>query len=361
MPDESGHDRLSCAVQHPMQASHDASEVPALIALFAGALAIGSSGIFVRLSETGPTATAFWRGALALPLLAGWALLERRARAGAAQPEAAAVARSWRDPMFFWAGVFFAGDLALWHASLLLTTVAASTLEANCAPLVVTLGAWALWGERPRLSFLLTLALASVGLLLMVSTKFAHGPAALTGDLLGLGTAGFCGWRSRRSSCPTRRTAGCCSLAARCRRRCSARAWWRTRSSTCPPPSAPWDCTCSRSPRPLTRGCCCRSGSRHGRLPAGASCSARLRWHAARAALRCRTWRRCRPLSCSARRSSRARRATASRGDARRRSRDGRWRARRHPRASSSAARSAPAGRKLTAPRPLPGWQWDRR
>src|SRR6266403_3187783 len=104
MPDESGHDRLSCAVQHPMQASHDASEVPALIALFAGALAIGSSGIFVRLSETGPTATAFWRGALALPLLAGWAALERRA--GAARPEATAMARSWREPMFFWAGVF---------------------------------------------------------------------------------------------------------------------------------------------------------------------------------------------------------------------------------------------------------------
>src|SRR5580692_11514216 len=111
-----------------MPARHDASEVPALIALFAGALAIGSSGIFVRLSETGPTATAFWRGALALPLLAVWAALERRA--GAAQPAAVSVARSWREPLFFWAGVFFAGDLALWHASLLLTSVAASTLEA---------------------------------------------------------------------------------------------------------------------------------------------------------------------------------------------------------------------------------------
>jgi len=177
-----------------MQARHDAAEVPALIALFAGALAIGSSGIFVRLSETGPTATAFWRGALALPLLAVWAVLEPRARAGARQPTAVGVACSWREPLFFWAGVFFAGDLALWHASLLRTSVAASTLEANCAPMVVTLGAWALWGERPRLRFLLALALASVGLLLMVSTKFAHGAAALTGDLLGLGTACFYGF-----------------------------------------------------------------------------------------------------------------------------------------------------------------------
>src|SRR5262249_40939295 len=42
------------------------SELIALLALFAGALALGSSGIFVRLSETGVVASAFWRGALAL-------------------------------------------------------------------------------------------------------------------------------------------------------------------------------------------------------------------------------------------------------------------------------------------------------
>ena len=54
------------------------SELPALLALLAGALAIGSSGIFVRLADTGPVASAFWRGAIALPPLALWALLERR-------------------------------------------------------------------------------------------------------------------------------------------------------------------------------------------------------------------------------------------------------------------------------------------
>src|SRR5579863_7795160 len=96
------------------------SELTALLALLAGALAIGSSGIFVRLSETGPTATAFWRGCLALPPLALWALLERRAarrRGGAAAAPA-----SLRDPLLFWAGALFAGDLALWHSSLLLTS-----------------------------------------------------------------------------------------------------------------------------------------------------------------------------------------------------------------------------------------------
>ena len=166
-----------------------ASEVPALLALFGGALAIGSAGIFVRLSETGPTATAFWRGALALPLLALWALLERR---GGAPPGRGGVAPGrLRDPLFLWAGVFFAGDLALWHSSLLLTSIAASTLEANCAPMLVTLFAWALWGERPRLGFLVALALAFGGMLLILAPKLAGGSHALLGDALGLATACF--------------------------------------------------------------------------------------------------------------------------------------------------------------------------
>jgi drug/metabolite transporter (DMT)-like permease len=164
-------------------------EIPGLFALLAGALAIGSSGIFVRLSETGPTATAFWRGCLALPPLAVWAWLERRGRASAA---AAATARaSLREPLLVWAGVFFAGDLALWHTSLMLTSVAASSIEANCAPMLVTLFAWALWGERPRLPFLLALALAFGGMLLILAPKLGGGGHALLGDALGLGTAAF--------------------------------------------------------------------------------------------------------------------------------------------------------------------------
>jgi drug/metabolite transporter (DMT)-like permease len=174
---------------HPMSHPRGRSEIAALLALFAGALAIGSSGIFVRLSETGPTATAFWRGFLALPLLALWAGLERRKRAAA--PAAAAAPASLRDPMFLWAGVFFAGDLALWHSSLLLTSIAASTLEANCAPILVTLFAWVLWGERPRLGFLAAIALAFAGMLLILAPKLGGDSHALLGDALGLGTACF--------------------------------------------------------------------------------------------------------------------------------------------------------------------------
>ena len=161
-----------------------ASELPALLALLLGALAIGSSGIFVRLSETGPTATAFWRGAFALPLLALWAWLER-GRQGRARA-------SLREPLFVWAGVFFAGDLLLWHWSLLLTSIAASTLEANCAPILVTVFAWLLWHERPKPAFLAASLLAFGGMLLILAPKFGSGAShALLGDALGFGTACF--------------------------------------------------------------------------------------------------------------------------------------------------------------------------
>ena len=167
-----------------MRHKTEISEIAALVALFAGALALGTSGIFVRWSQTGPIATAFWRGAFAVPVLLLWAYLERRRGTGGS-------VASLRDPMFLWAGVFFAGDLALWHTSLMLTSIAASTLEANCAPMLVTLAAWGLWGERPRPVFLLALALAFGGMLLILVPKFGAGAHALTGDALGLATACF--------------------------------------------------------------------------------------------------------------------------------------------------------------------------
>jgi drug/metabolite transporter (DMT)-like permease len=164
----------------------DHHEPLALAALFAGACAVASSGIFVRLSQTGPIATGFWRGALALPFLAAWAWVQERHRGP-----------RWYgwigDVRIFWAGVFFTGDLAFWHWSLLLTSVTAATLEANLAPLFVALVTWIVWRERPKPRFLAALAIAFLGVLLIVSPKLGQGRGALLGDLLGLGTAAFYG------------------------------------------------------------------------------------------------------------------------------------------------------------------------
>jgi len=79
-----------------------------LVALFAGATCIALSPIWVRLADVGPTASAFWRVALAVPLL--WVLHAAASRGAAASP----APRAHRGYLAA-AGVAFAGDLAFWH------------------------------------------------------------------------------------------------------------------------------------------------------------------------------------------------------------------------------------------------------
>lgn len=155
----------------------------ALGALLLGATCIGLSPIFVRVSETGPIASAFWRVALALPALWPLAALARvRVSAATSRP---------LGPLMFAAGAAFAGDLGFWHTSIKLTSVADSTLLANLASIFVTLASWFFWGRRPTRTFLLGLlaALAGVGTLVRASIGFS--PQALLGDGLGVVTAVF--------------------------------------------------------------------------------------------------------------------------------------------------------------------------
>src|SRR4051812_17951809 len=154
---------------------------PALAALLTGATCIALSPIFVRIADVGPSASAFWRVALAAPLL--WPLARLGARSRRA-PRAA-----W--PMLIAAGFAFAGDLAFWHWSIRFTSVANSTLLANLASLFVTLAAWLFWRQRPSAVFSagLVTALAGVGLLVHTSLQFSAD--ALLGDALGVVTAIF--------------------------------------------------------------------------------------------------------------------------------------------------------------------------
>jgi drug/metabolite transporter (DMT)-like permease len=163
----------------------DSSGLP-LAALLAGATCIALSPIWVRVSETGPTASAFWRVALAVPALWLLAALSR----GNAAP--AGTTRAW--PLLLAAGAAFAGDLATWHTSIKLTSVANSTVLANLASIFVTLAAWLVWRQRPSAPFVagLALALAGVGMLVRASVDFS--PTALAGDALGVVTAIFYAW-----------------------------------------------------------------------------------------------------------------------------------------------------------------------
>lgn len=156
----------------------------AVLALIAGALSIAFSPIFVRLSELGPTATAFHRVALAVPAL--WLLVGIESRRSPAPP----LLRS-QIAMLTLAGLAFGGDLAFWHWSIKLTSVANATLFANFTPIFVTVGAYFLLKETIRPLFLLGLALAVGGAVLLMGNSFTLSLDHLVGDGLGVITAVF--------------------------------------------------------------------------------------------------------------------------------------------------------------------------
>src|SRR3972149_11914916 len=66
--------------------ARDRAARAALVALLSGALGIAFAPIFVRLSELGPAATAFYRLAFAVPVLGLWMHAERRGPAAPRRP-----------------------------------------------------------------------------------------------------------------------------------------------------------------------------------------------------------------------------------------------------------------------------------
>ncbi|HET7158303.1 MAG TPA: DMT family transporter [Burkholderiales bacterium] len=155
----------------------------AVVALLAGAAAIGTSALFVKVSEVGPVSSAFWRVFLALPVLWLWARMETRGSRFNEKPG--------NRKLLVLAGIFFAGDLAVWHWSIVLTSVANATLLANCAPIFVTLAAWLFLHQRPDGLFVAGLVTALSGMVLLLRGDFQHAGTALMGDALGVVTAMF--------------------------------------------------------------------------------------------------------------------------------------------------------------------------
>jgi drug/metabolite transporter (DMT)-like permease len=171
----------------------------AFLCLLAGGCAIAFAPIFVRLADTGPVASAFWRCALAVPLLWIWFVAHARpvtpVETGA-QPERSrgsgwVPAFTGTTGLLVLAGLFFAGDLGVWHWSIVWTSVANSTLLANLAPIFVTLAGWILWRQKVTRLFLLGMFLAIAGMFVLVGPNFAAGGTKLAGDALGALTAVF--------------------------------------------------------------------------------------------------------------------------------------------------------------------------
>lgn len=155
-------------------------------ALCIGAAAMGISPVFVRFAsaEVGPFASAFWRVALALPLLYGWMRIAE-AREGPA--------RRGFDRATLCAGLAFSGDLFFWHLAILKTTIANATFFATTAPVFVVLVTWLVLRRRIARATLLGLAFCLAGGAALIGQSLEVAPGRLTGDLDGIATAVFFG------------------------------------------------------------------------------------------------------------------------------------------------------------------------
>lgn len=176
------------ALSSPSAEARLRTERIAILALFVGAVTIAFAPILVRLSEVGPSATGFHRFLLAIPLY--WAMAATLPRATVA--EGSERPTSVRDfVLISMAGVYLAADVAVWHYSIQMTTVANSTLLANVAPVFVVLAGWILFGIRVTGTYMIGLAAAMTGVFILSRASLSLSEEHFIGDLLGVLTAVF--------------------------------------------------------------------------------------------------------------------------------------------------------------------------
>lgn len=153
-----------------------------LLAGAAGACSIAFSGILVRLADVSPVTAAVFRCLYAVPILAVFAVWERR-RFGPRD------ARSVRLAMV--AGLMFSADLILWHHAIEYVGAGLGTVLGNLQVLLVGFVAWAFLGERPHWRILAALPVVLMGVVLIsgVVGADAYGSNPLLGGLFGVLTA----------------------------------------------------------------------------------------------------------------------------------------------------------------------------
>lgn len=159
----------------PRNLSDRAVHPLAFAALVVANIALAFGPLFVRMADVGPVSAAFWRIALAAPVLAAMAAASGWRPRGTARGVWAAVAIG---------GLCFAADLASWHAGILKTSLANATLFGNSATLFFPVYGFVVARMWPSRSQGLALLLALVGAALLMGRSFQIAPEHLGGDLL---------------------------------------------------------------------------------------------------------------------------------------------------------------------------------
>ncbi|WND03724.1 DMT family transporter [Temperatibacter marinus] len=158
----------------------------AFFAMIIGGLLIAFSPIFMRfslnISDVSPSAAAFWRVSLALPILFLLMVWQKKSLTFA-RP------KNFLNKDFFLIGLFFAGDLAFWHWSIAYTTVANATLLANLASSFTAIIGYFFFKERFSRTFIGGLVLAIIGAITLMGHSLEASPENFKGDILGILTA----------------------------------------------------------------------------------------------------------------------------------------------------------------------------
>lgn len=166
----------------PRKAAPQQSQILPLLAVAGANVALAFGPWFVRMSDTGPVAAAFWRMMLAAPLLlAATGLLRQRTIASAKG--------------LWWvlavSGLAFAADLGSWHAGIHRTTLANSTLFGNVATLIFPVYGFIAARSWPTRSQGTALGIAAVGAALLLGRSAELSSRHLVGDLLCLAAGLF--------------------------------------------------------------------------------------------------------------------------------------------------------------------------
>ncbi len=158
-------------------AKQDGPHRLAFAALLIGSASLALGSWMVRLADTGPVASAFWRLALAVPMLALLSKVVGRPLRWPGKRLAIAISI---------AAIFFAADLAAWHVSIGLTKLGNATLFGNISSFAFA--AWGLWLTRrwPGPLQAAALILAASGSALLMGQSAELGAAHLRGDLLAM-------------------------------------------------------------------------------------------------------------------------------------------------------------------------------
>ncbi|WP_019515394.1 DMT family transporter [Sphingomonas sp. Mn802worker] len=161
------------------KSGHAGEGAPALplLAVVVANVALAFGPWFVRLADTGPVAAAFWRMALALPLIVVLALLSGTRASALRLP-----GKLW--VLLALAGVAFSLDLGSWHIGILQTTLANATLFGNSATFIFPIYGFIVARAWPSRTQGTALLLAALGAALLMGRSYQLDSRHLVGDLL---------------------------------------------------------------------------------------------------------------------------------------------------------------------------------